>query len=480
MFNSTPNQAYYQAYYYEEEEEILKKIGYKVKYNDDFIIITIGITKTNIIIRSSYYGLKLDLFNLNLLTKISFNSIDDYFSFLENIFNQKKIAIIEKKANIMKILITYHINEGDEKDLELCLKPNLNIFELYDNYMNIEKEINKLKNNYNIIKEENNKIKQENINLKNEIELMKNKHNDDIGDLQMQIVNMRNNFQQEISQLKNQNNAFIQELNNLNFIIQNNFNSMNNINNFNLMNQNNINSNNNAKISVVFAFPDGRKYYVNCKGDDLASKLIKKFKIKENLLNQNMAFLFDAQRINEKWTVSRLGIRNNSTIVVLPIPSHLIFKISGLNNIDFPFIVQFNEKEKVSEIIEFYLSNSGLNRSSIKNFIFNGNELNENLTIEEAGLINNSKIFVKIKNINLNYINVCFKCSDNNYSDNDNSINIECLKKEKIKSILNRYKYRTNNLNSHVKFTINSTLINDILTVENAGLSNNSIINVSF
>ena len=118
MFNSTPNQAYYQAYYYEEEEEILKKIGYKVKYNDDFIIITIGITKTNIIIRSSYYGLKLDLFNLNLLTKISFNSIDDYFSFLENIFNQKKIAIIEKKANIMKILITYHINEGDEKDLD--------------------------------------------------------------------------------------------------------------------------------------------------------------------------------------------------------------------------------------------------------------------------------------------------------------------------------------------------------------------------
>ena len=111
----------------------------------------------------------------------------------------------------MKILITYHINEGDEKDLELCLKPNLNIFELYDNYMNIEKEINKLKNNYNIIKEENNKIKQENINLKNEIELMKNKHNDDIGDLQMQIVNMRNNYQQEINQLKNQNNAFMQQ-----------------------------------------------------------------------------------------------------------------------------------------------------------------------------------------------------------------------------------------------------------------------------
>lgn len=252
---------------------------------------------------------------------------------------------------------------------------------------------------------------------------------------------------------------------------------MNNLNNFNLMNQNMINSN---KISVTFAFTDGRKFNINCKRNDLASRIINKFKIKDNFLNQNMRFLFSAVILYENRTANELGLYNNSTIVVIPMPPDFIFKISGLNNIDFLFIIPYNERKKVSELINFYLSKSGLKRSEIKKFIFKGNELNENLTIEEAGLVHNSQIFVKIQNINLNYINICFKCTDNNYIGNDETINIECFKNEKIKTILERYKYRTNNLNNYVKFSINSTLINDSLTVENSGLTHNSTINVSF
>ena len=349
--------------------------------------------------------------------------------------------------------------------------------ELFERNTNHEKEINELKNNYNIIKEENNKIKQDNINLKKEVELLKNKHNDDIGDLQMQILNMSNQYQQEINQLKNKNNEISQQLLNLNTIAQQTYNIMNNLNNFNLMNQNMINSN---KICVTFAFDDGRKFYINCKSNDLASRIINKLKIKENLVNQNMRFLFNAQIIYENMTAYRLGLKNNSTILVIPTIPDFIFKISGLNNIDFLFIIKCNEKEKISELINHYLSKSGFKRSEIKQFIFKGNELNENFTIEEAGLVHKSQIFVTIQNINLNYLTICFKCTDNNYIGNDESVNIECFKKEKIKTILERYKYRTNNLNNYVKFSINSTLINDSLTVENAGLSNNSIINVSF
>ena len=256
----------------------------------------------------------------------------------------------------------YEINNGNKKETELCLKPFSNMLvafrELFDKNMNLEKEINELKNNYNIIKEENNKIKQDNINLKNEVELLKNKHNDDIGDLQMQILNMSNQYQQEINQLKNKNNEISQQLLNLNMIVQQNNNLVNNLNNFNLMNQNMINSN---KISVTFAFTDGRKFNINCKRNDLASRIINKFKIKDNFLNQNMRFLFSAVILYENRTANELGLYNNSTIVVIPMPPDFIFKISGLNNIDFLFIIPYNERKKVSELINFYLSKSGLN-----------------------------------------------------------------------------------------------------------------------
>ena len=51
--------------------------------------------------------------------------------------------------------------------------------------------------------------------------------------------------------------------------------------------------------------------------------------------------------------------------------------------------------KKVSKLIEMYLDESGLTRSDIINFYYNGQILNDNLTIEEAGLKGNSEIFVK-------------------------------------------------------------------------------------
>ena len=51
--------------------------------------------------------------------------------------------------------------------------------------------------------------------------------------------------------------------------------------------------------------------------------------------------------------------------------------------------------KKVSKLIEMYLDESGLTRSDIINFYYNGQILNDCLTIEEAGLKDNSEIFVK-------------------------------------------------------------------------------------
>ena len=67
---TTPNQGY------SSEEQFSKIKEYKVNYNSDIITIIIGKTKNNIIIRSSYYELKMDQENLSLLTKTIYKSID--------------------------------------------------------------------------------------------------------------------------------------------------------------------------------------------------------------------------------------------------------------------------------------------------------------------------------------------------------------------------------------------------------------------
>ena len=233
---STPKNGYHSS---EEEEDLLKKKEYIAKYNSDFITIIIGKTKNNIIIRSSFYELKVDIENLSLLTKTIFKSIDEAFEFMNNIFNQNKFKIQEKSSNIIKLIIkTYDLIKGKEKEIELCLVENFEnknrlIKELFCKYISIEKKINEVKNDNKIIKEENDKLKQYNTNLKMEIESIKNNHNNDIGGLQMQIMNMINSYQQQIDKLLQQINGIYYQLN---ILSKNNFNSMNNFYDFDSMN----------------------------------------------------------------------------------------------------------------------------------------------------------------------------------------------------------------------------------------------------
>ena len=245
-------------FYSEKEEELLAKNEYKVKYNSDLITIMIGKTKDDIFIRSSYYEIIIDPENLSLLTKVIYKSIDEAYEFIENIFNQNKFRIKEKSSNIIKLIIkTYDIIKGKEKELELCLIENFSnknnlIKELFNKYMNIEKEINEIKNDNNVINEENEKLKQENNYLKDEIELMKKNHNNDIGGLPIQkknLLKMIEQFQQQINQLNNQINEInkkiniiqIKNLNNNKLKNDKRFNSTSNLNNNKNNNQNNIN-----------------------------------------------------------------------------------------------------------------------------------------------------------------------------------------------------------------------------------------------
>ena len=120
-FISTPKQ-----YYPEEQEELLTKNEYKVKYNSDFITLMIGKTKSDIIIRSSYYEIKMNQENLFLLNKTKYNSIDESYEFIVNIVDQNKFRIKEKSSNIIKLIIKIDDKiKRKEKELELCLSENL-------------------------------------------------------------------------------------------------------------------------------------------------------------------------------------------------------------------------------------------------------------------------------------------------------------------------------------------------------------------
>ena len=309
----------------------------------------IGKTKDNIIIRSTYYELKLNKDDLSLLTKTIYKSIDESYEFIKNIFNQNKFKIKEKTSKRIKLIIRiYDMIKAKEKDIELILLENFEnqnslIKDLFNKYINIEKKIDEINNDNKILKEENDRLKQDNNNLKMEIQFIKNNNENKFGGLQMQYMNIMNTInmiQQQINQFINRINQMEQTMNmmsnnNLNLMSQNNFNLQNfnpmnneynlnnnlngmNQNNFNLMNLSNNDSDlidqnnpmfkfmnetrndyNNQYINIIFRFsgPNKRKLpiIVQCKYDDLISTIIEKFRKKTNIFNEHVKFYFNQE-----------------------------------------------------------------------------------------------------------------------------------------------------------------------------------------
>ena len=297
--------------------------------------------------------------------------------------------------------------------------------------------------------------------------------------------------------------------NSLNLMNQNNLNSMNNIynsnNNFNQMNQYFMNNNNNLnlmnkmcdnlmnyslnnnsddnnEISVLFRIPFKDPISFQCRDDDKISTLIEKFIIKTNFDVDEGKFIFLAKELNSNLTVHEAGISNNSNIFVVS-TKYIIFKISGLKDVDFPFKILIpNYKFKVLEIIDSFISESGLDRSQILKYVFNSKILDEDTTIKSSELEDNSEVIAYIKNP-IDFIYIYFQSINNDSMNNDKYIKIECLKTEKIKTLLYRYRYKTNNIYSFIKFSFNSQEIDKYYNKENieeAGLKNKSIIIADF
>ena len=471
----------------DSEEEIIVKKEYKIKSLSNIVKIIIAKTKSNIIIRSSYYELKYNINDLSILTKIKFNSINEAYEFIDNIFNQNKYYIKEISSDkIILIINIYDKYKEKEKKIELYLTENFDnknylIKELFNKYNKIENELDVIKNDNMNTKLENNKLKQDNNNLKLEIELMKNNlnnQNNQIGGLQMQIMNMMNQMQQQIynimqtiNKMKNEFNSLSYSVNNSNLTNQfnNNSNFMNFSNNLNLMNKynldknnqfNSINNNNNQsenKITIIFQnsfqtehidpinkelilrISKIEKYLeIENKPDDEVYELIEKYfeKVKINeCFKKYFIFINYARKLNISLKkLKELGINDHPHIFVVIFGGTKInFKISN----DYLYIksgICCLDRIKVFELIYDFLDETGIKEEDIKNYIYNNKILNQYISLQYAGIYNNSDIIVNL-NKPIQYIKLIFKSKDEK-----EIYNINCLKTEKISSVIRKLK----------------------------------------
>ena len=248
------------------------------------------------------------------------------------------------------------------------------------------------------------------------------------------------------------NSNLMKSYNNNNTNLRNFSNNSNLMNEFNLKNINHINSiNNNIKksekeISIIFRKSDSHiidhinefpknefpPYCIYCKPDDKICEMIEKFfetaKINDNY-KKYFIFIFNGKILDiySSLALREYGITNNANIYILP-GIKINFKISN----DFLYIksgIICLDKITVYSLIKDFLDETGIKGEDIKNYIYNNKIINQKISLQYAGLYDNSEIIVKL-NKQIQYIKIIFKSEDEK-----EIYKFNCLKTEKISSI---------------------------------------------
>lgn len=176
-----------------------------------------------------------------------------------------------------------------------------------------------------------------------------------------------------------------------------NFNMMNMMhiapmNNF-MMNNNNF-FNNGQLNQINLDFYNKSKGHINiqCSMKDKVSEIIQKYRVKANDFDDTKAFKFNIKLIsqNSLETFEDLLIKKDYFIFVKS-EINVIFRKSGINEDIIP--IQCSLEDKVSYLINKYRVEAD-DFAKEKKFIFNAILLHESETIKEAGIGNNSIIYV--------------------------------------------------------------------------------------
>ena len=133
---------------------------YFLLHNNNIYKLEITKKKEEIIINYKKYALYLNYRDFEIVTNLKFNSMEEVYKYIINIFDERKVKIKDINKNEMKLLLNIS-NNNKEKLIDFILsynelnKNNNLINELIDNY-------NVLKNEIDILKKEIQKYKKDN------------------------------------------------------------------------------------------------------------------------------------------------------------------------------------------------------------------------------------------------------------------------------------------------------------------------------
>jgi hypothetical protein len=179
---------------------------------------------------------------------------------------------------------------------------------------------------------------------------------------------------------------------------------MNNFMNMNNTNQNQSQGQNNGQDWTLYFVRkyDNNKITIQINSGDTVASAISRYKIK-SLEEIPLIFTYNGKPLNSQLSLSASGLQNNATITVekgsnqFSIPNQapqrfwiFIFEKKGENK---PVSVQVEASKKVKDAIKSYKSKVN-NFVPTMIFIFNSKTLNEEWTMSQAGLRDNSKILV--------------------------------------------------------------------------------------
>jgi hypothetical protein len=215
-----------------------------------------------------------------------------------------------------------------------------------------------------------------------------------------------NKFLQFMQQqnMNNPNMNMNNMMNNQNMFYNNNmmFNpGMNNFMNMNNTNQNQSQGQNNGQDWTLYFVRkyDNNKITIQINSGDTVASAISRYKIK-SLEEIPLIFTYNGKPLNSQLSLSASGLQNNATFTVekgSSIPNKapqgfwtFIFEKKGENK---PISVPGEASKKVKDAINSYKSKVN-NFDPTMIFIFNSKTLNEEWTMSQAGLRDNSKILV--------------------------------------------------------------------------------------
>ena len=188
----------------------------------------------------------------------------------------------------------------------------------------------------------------------------------------------------------------------------------------------------------------------------------------DNMMNNNMNNNMDNNmnnNINNNMNISaQPNLPNFNNINNLPIISerniNVIF-IKKIGNED-PINIKCKKTDLISTLIKKY---RGLSYSQYFNsFYYNGKELDDKITVEQAGILNNSNILVSDE------INILFKKGSN-------VINVVCEINETIGKAIEKYRNKSNDISRNL-FLFNGKRIDESKMVIYSGIYNGSMIEV--